>query len=65
MSENIRSPYLKLPECADYLRVSISTVRQWMSKEENPLPSIRVREKGKILFDIDEVNEWMKGNIDA
>lgn len=50
-----RRTFLTLPELADYLRISPSTIQARM--REGSLPRKKVF--GRVLFDLDEVNQWV------
>lgn len=57
-----RKTFLTIPELAKYLRVSTSTIRNRM--REGSIPRKKVF--GRVLFDIEEINEWVKmhGDLD-
>jgi excisionase family DNA binding protein len=55
-----RKTFLTVPELAEYLRVSVSTVRNRM--REGSIPRKKVF--GRVLFDLEEINEWVKAHGD-
>lgn len=50
-----RRTFLTIPELAEYLRISPSTIRNRM--REGSLPRKKVF--GRVLFDLEEVNRWV------
>ena len=50
-----RRTYLTIPELADYLRISPSTIRNHMKDASLP----RKKVFGRVLFDLEEVNRWV------
>jgi len=56
---SMESKLLTPEEAAKYLRVSLSTIYRYLTKNQNPLPSKKIN-KNVVRIDLSELHEWLQ-----
>lgn len=55
------SNYLTVKQAAEYVNLSVTTIREAMHRAGNPLTYISTPGGGKHLIDIRDLEAWMEG----
>lgn len=63
--EERTSPYLTPEEAASYLRISLGTLYNMRSEGKGPKSYQPAGPKGRILYHVDELDAWARGEASS
>ena len=57
--------FVRAQDVANYTGVSVSLVRQWTTRSDNPIPSTRLPGGRGVRYQLSEVRAWLQNSEGA